>query len=206
MRVRETPELAGVAYRGVMLATAAMLVRNGILLAILAPRALITAVPALALMLVACLVLAFVQGHATDSAPVPTLALPLRSPFSLRSTLKFGLIFLALQAGGTLAQRASGQLGFYTVIVAGGLISSASAVASAGTLAAKGTVLLSAAGTASVLASLTSALVGLPLVARTSRDRRLPQRLAWGLGLVVILGMLGAVLGDPFIATLIGIP
>jgi uncharacterized membrane protein (DUF4010 family) len=197
-RVRETPELAGVAYRGVMIATAAMAVRNGVLLAILAPRALATAAPALILMLGACLSMAFVHGRPTDSGPDRSLALPLKSPFSLQSTFKFGLIFLALQVAGTLAQRALGQFGFYAISVAGGLISSASSVASAGSLAAKGTVLPAVAGTASVLASLTSALVGLPLVARTARDRRLPQQFGWSIGLVVALGMLGAVLGHIF--------
>ena len=52
-RVGETPELAEVAYRGVMIATAAMVVRNAALLALLAPRALITSAPALVLMLAA---------------------------------------------------------------------------------------------------------------------------------------------------------
>jgi hypothetical protein len=59
-------------------------------------------------------------------------------------------------------------------------------------------VLPAVAGTASVLASLTSALVGLPLVARTARDRGLPQQFGWSIGLVVALGMLGAVLGHIF--------
>lgn len=45
-RVGQTPELAEVAYRGVMIATAAMVVRNAALLALLAPRALITSAPA----------------------------------------------------------------------------------------------------------------------------------------------------------------
>jgi hypothetical protein len=49
-----------------------------------------------------------------------------------------------------------------------------------------------------VLASLTSALVGLPLVARTSRDRKLPQQLGWSIGLVVALGMIGAVVAHIF--------
>jgi hypothetical protein len=43
-----------------------------------------------------------------------SLTLPLESPFSLRSTLKFGLIFLALQVAGTLVQRALGQIGCET--------------------------------------------------------------------------------------------
>ena len=59
-------------------------------------------------------------------------------------------------------------------------------------------VLPGVAGTASVFASLTSALVGLPLVARTSRDRQLPQQLAWSIGLVIALGMIGAVLRHIF--------
>src|ERR1700674_1760854 len=46
----------------------------------------------------------------------------------LQATLKFGLIFLGLQVAGTRAQRALGRYGFYAVRMAGGLISSASAV------------------------------------------------------------------------------
>lgn len=69
-------------------------------------------------------------GHAQPGkkAPGPESIppqIPLRSPFSLASALKFGLIFLSLQIVGTLAQDTLGQAGFY-------------AVASAAMLAAQG--------------------------------------------------------------------
>ena len=45
-----------------------------------------------------------------------------------------------------------------------------------------------------ILASLTSALVNLPIVARLGGDRALTRRLAWVLGGVVLLGAVGAVM------------
>jgi uncharacterized membrane protein (DUF4010 family) len=119
----------------------------------------------------------------------------LRSPFSLSSALRFGLLFLALEVAGTLAQRWLGQFGFYAVSVAGGLISSASAVASAGSLAGQGTLPAGVAGTGAVLASLMSVLVNLPLVARVARERPLTRRMALALGLIVALGAAGALAG-----------
>ena len=76
----------------------------------------------------------------------------LRSPFSLQAELVFGLIFLALQVLGTLAARALGETGFYAVSLIGGLVSSASAVASAGSLAARGTLEPTVAAVGAVLA------------------------------------------------------
>jgi len=203
-RVGETPELAEVAYRGVMIATAAMVVRNAALLALLAPRALITSAPALILMLAASAVLSWSRGRRVASTSGATPSLMLQSPFSLQATLKFGLIFLDLQVAGMLAQRALGRYGFYAVSLAGGLISSASAVASAGSLAAHGAVPVEVAGTGAVLASLTSALVNLPLVLRTCRGQRLAERLAWGIGIVVALGVIGAVAGARGVPMLLG--
>ena len=58
----------------------------------------------------------------------------------------------------------------------GGLISSASAVASVTTLVLHGTITPQEAGIGAVLASLVSALVNLPLVARLGHDRQLWYR------------------------------
>ncbi len=194
-RVREEHGLADAAYRGVLLATAAMVVRNGALLAILAPRALLSAWPALALMLVTSLGLVALRLRAGTRTPPGGGGVQLRSPFSLSSALKFGLLFLALEVTGTLAQRGLGQFGFYAVSLAGGFISSASAVASAGSLAGQGTLTAEVAGTGAVLASLMSVLVNLPLVARVARERPLTRQMAWALGLVVALGVAGTVAG-----------
>jgi uncharacterized membrane protein (DUF4010 family) len=201
-RVQGLPVLVGAAYRGILLANAAMVLRNGALLAILAPEALAAAAPALVLMFVASLGLAFVRGSgAHPESPEPS-ALPLQSPFSLRSALKFGLIFLALQVMGTLAEQGLGQFGFYAISLVGGFISSASAVASAGTLAAQHTLTAEVAGKGAVIASLTSTLVDLPVVARIARERNLTRRIAWALGCVLTLGLLGSLLADSLMSWL----
>jgi uncharacterized membrane protein (DUF4010 family) len=199
-RVREVHGLIGAAYRGILLATAAMIVRNAVLLAIMAPKALVSAAPALTLMLLASLVLAFVRSKDANGEQIEVSSLPLRSPFSLRSALKFGLIFLALQVAGTLAQRALGEYGFYAVSLVGGFISSASAVASAGTLAEAGTIADDVAGIGAVIASLTSTLVNLPLVARIAKERPLTWRIAWSLGIVLLVGLIGAIAGGMIVA------
>jgi len=181
------------AYGGVLLATCAMAVRNAVLLGIVATAALLAALLPIALILAVSLVLAVrdLGSKPTPGAAAPQI--PLRSPFSLQSALKFGLIFLVLQIVGTLAQTALGKAGFYAVSIVGGFVSSASAVASAAMLAAQGHVTPAVAGIGSVLASLASAGVNLVLVARVARDRRLNLRLGRALGAVVACGIAGAI-------------
>ena len=75
------------------------------------------------------------RGATADNQSVESyqaLLLPtLESPFSPTAAFKFGVIFLALRSAGTLAQLGPGEAGFYAVRTVGGLVSSASAVASA---------------------------------------------------------------------------
>ena len=196
-RAREAGEaFTATAYRGVLLATAAMLLRNGVLLGLLAVAVLTRAALPLALMLAASAALAWVRLRRTAAGDEEAPALKLESPFSLPSALKFGLIFLLLHIAGVLAQRYLGIFGFYAVSVAGGLFSSASAVASAATLAAHGQLPVVEAANGAVLASLTSALVNLPLIARTARQPRLTHALVRALGLVAALGLAGAFAQD----------
>ncbi len=188
-----------VAYRGVMLTNTAMILRNTLLLALLAPRILITAALPLALMLLVTVALAFLASP-TDRSDKEAAPLDLKSPFALGSALRFGLIFLALQVGGTLAQRLLGDTGFYLVSLVGGLVSSASTVASAAALAAQGTLAPASAGTGVIIAALASVLINLPLIARLAGDRALTQRLAFSLGLMVVVGIAGALGAAPFAA------
>ena len=128
------------------------------------------------------------RGESSEDVPAaPEMA----SPFSLGLALKYGLIFLALQAAATLAQRSLGEAGFYAVSVVGGFVSSASAVASAANLASTGELSPSAAAIGTLLASVTSALVHLPIVARVAGDRALTRRVAVALGTLVVLGAVG---------------
>jgi uncharacterized membrane protein (DUF4010 family) len=71
------------------------------------------------------------------------------------------------------------------------VVSSARAVASAANLAESGTLPPAVAGLGAVLASLTSASINLPVVARIARDGALTRRLTWTILGVVLLGLLG---------------
>ena len=113
--------LTDVTFRGVILATAAMLIRNAIILGLLAPLVLLSTAVPLALMLAgAAIVVLWHRRHlqnvfsnaAPDSnteanQPAPTLP-TLESPFSLTAAFKFGFIFLALR--GSPARWQSGAL------------------------------------------------------------------------------------------------
>lgn len=197
-------QLSEATFRGIVLATLAMLVRNAAILGLLAPRALFSSAVPIALMLAGAGAAVYVHGRrggatrretqAPNAPPVNQPFSALQSPFSLTAALKFGIIFLALRIAGTLAQRMLGTAGFYAVSAAGGVVSSASAVAAAANLAASDTLPAHIAGIGALVASLVSALVNLPVVARLAGDRMLAQRLAWVLGGIVVLGMFGALI------------
>jgi uncharacterized membrane protein (DUF4010 family) len=194
-RVGEVRELAAAVYRGTLLATIAMILRNAVLLALLAPKTLVPAAPALLLMLITGGILILSARRGTSSDSKSQAKLPLESPLSLASTFKFGLLFLGLNVAGTVAQRLFGQFGFYAVSLAGGLVSSASSVASAAALARAGTLSDPVAGTGAVIASLASTLVDLPVVARVAHERPLTRKTALALGLMAAVGAVAALLG-----------
>jgi uncharacterized membrane protein (DUF4010 family) len=193
-RVEDTGHrFAGLAFRSVALATGAMLLRNTVLLVIISPSTALAAAGPLVLMTATAFLVALLRrGKDTaDQSAGEAVAARLRSPFSLQAALVFGLIFLALQVLGTLAARALGQPGFYAVSAIGGLVSSASAVASAGSLAARGRLDPTVAAVGAVLACITSAVIHLPIVARAADDRRLTRQVAAVLTAVTLAGALG---------------
>jgi uncharacterized membrane protein (DUF4010 family) len=207
-RVRvATAQFRWIAYRSVMLATAAMLLRNAVLLVLLAPETMISAGLPLVLMLAGAVIAAARTPRQGKESPVPNAEpsmgggsnvdapLTLALPFSLTTAIKYGALFLALQVAGTLAQRSLGQLGFYGVSFLGGLVSSASAVAAAANLAAAGTGTPVVAATGAVIASAASVLMNWLIASRVARDRELTTRLFIALIAVVALGALGVIAG-----------
>ncbi|MEO7987249.1 MAG: DUF4010 domain-containing protein [Gemmatimonadales bacterium] len=184
--------LLDVTFRGVVLATAAMLVRNAIILGLIAPSALASATPTLVLMLGGAATATLIRRERTESrgADIPKMS----SPFSLTAALKFGVMFLVLEIAGVLAQRKLGHGGFYLVSFFGGFVSSASAVASAANLAAAGTLPPAVAGTGAIIASLASAAVNLPLVVRIGRTPALTRRVAIVIVLIILLGVAGVLI------------
>ena len=198
-RVREAGEgFVKLAYRGVVLATGAMLLRNSLILAILAVQAFTySLVPMLIMLATTAILLRFGAGVATDTTSEPSPDLKLEQPFSLKAALKFGVVFLVLSVAGVLAQRSLGVFGFYAVSIAGGLLSSASAVAATGTAAAHHQVSFRVAANGAVLASLTSMLINIPLVARGGGQPRLTRILARALLIVVAFGVFGVFVHKP---------
>ncbi|GGI15924.1 MAG: MgtC/SapB family protein [Oxalicibacterium faecigallinarum] len=193
------------AYRGILLATSAMLIRNGGLLVILAPAVAVTATMPFVVMLIVTAAWFFADRNATRQvASDPTGQVDLPLPFSLTAALKFGLIFLVLNVAGLLAQQAFGEAGFYVVSVIGGVVSSASAVAAAATLVGSGSIPVHVASTGAVLASLASVAINLPLVMR-SHNRRLMLRLGIAMLSIAILGIIGALAAKPMMAFLMEI-
>lgn len=171
----------------ILLTNVAMFLRNLIILAIFAQQAVPTAFPPLALMVLVAVLFAWWWKEQDES---PVHALHLTSPVSLPRVLKFGALFLLLAASGSLAQRTFGSLGFLAVSACGGLISSASATATAATLVGTGRITPEMAGIATVLASMASALVNMPLVYQQTRQGPLTRRLAVISIMIVALGLL----------------
>lgn len=194
-RVRDGTGIDDAVFRGMLVATAAMLVRNAVILGILAPTSLVFATPAFALMLLTSFSIVAIRRKSSDTQPAEEQELGLRSPFSLTSAVKFGVIFVALQIAGSVAQRWFGQYGFFAVSAAGGFVSSASAVASGASLATQGVISAQIGGVAAVIASLTSALINLPIIARIAKRPMLTRKIAWSMGAIILLGMTGAALG-----------
>src|ERR1700761_5316095 len=141
------------------------------------------------------ILLRFGSAIGTTSEAPPDLKL--EQPFSLKAALKFGIIFLLLSVAGVLAQRTMGVFGFYAVSIAGGLLSSASAVAAAGTAGAHHQVSVLVAANGAGLAALTSVLVNIPIVARAGEQPGLTKAVARALLIVSAVGLLGLLVHKP---------
>jgi uncharacterized membrane protein (DUF4010 family) len=172
----------------VLFATLAMFIRNIFLLALFAPRALYIAIgPLLAMAVVSMMV---PTGKRSDD---PGQELTLSSPISLRRVIYYGLLFLAIQVGGTLAERLFGTGGLITASCLSGMASSASATAAAANLSASLKITPALAGTATVIASMASLVTNLPLIfKRVTRlvlfKVTLSTALQVALGIAVLIG------------------
>lgn len=183
------------AGRGVVFASAAMLLRNAVIAGMLS----LPVLGAMALPIGGMLAASVLALWQMDTRWLPPVApegddrdaLRFGSPFSLAAVLRFGGVFLALEVAGTLAQRTLGDIGFYVVSIAGGLVSSSSAVAAAGTLAAENALSIETAGAGALLATITSAAVNLPLVARFGRFPQLTRAVGLTVAALVVAGVLG---------------
>jgi uncharacterized membrane protein (DUF4010 family) len=184
-RLRATG-LVGRATTLCLLTTIAMFARNLILATIFSPRSLsATLVPLLAMTLVAGF---WVWRDRRIEESVPG-TLTLTSPISLGKVLWFGIVFISIEIGGTLLTRYFGSGGMLATGIFGGLVSSASTTAAAATMAMHGKITAALAGSTTVLTSLASAGVNLPIVWRTTRDKAVTRALTIKMATVIGTGI-----------------
>jgi uncharacterized membrane protein (DUF4010 family) len=176
---------SGVAVAALLLTIVAMFARNLFILAIFSPGAIATAAGPLIVMALAALVLV---RRSRARAGDATSEIVLQSPVSIAHVLNFAGLFLLIQVVSTLGERHLGKFGFLGISVLGGLVSSASTTAAAANMVAHGQLQPALAGTGVVLASLASALINLPIIARQAKNAALTRRLAL---LTVALAALG---------------
>jgi uncharacterized membrane protein (DUF4010 family) len=189
-RTREAgPEIRSTAEKGVVLATASVAIRNGLIVGIFAFKALPLCAAPLLLMLVSSALLWWRAAKRPELGAPPSLKL--ESPFSLTAALKFGLVFLALNVAGGLAEHHLGAASFYVVSALGGLISSASSITSAATLIGSGHIPAKTGANGIILSTIVSVLANIPLIRAMTSDKSL--RSAAVFDLLVVAG--SAILG-----------
>ena len=128
--VRQRPEAASYGLAAILLADAAMALRNlGIAIvfsfSISKPPLYGVALP-LGVVIVGSFAIAALAADWREHVEID-----LENPFSLRNALGFGAIFLAVIVIGSLAQSQFGNIGFFVTAILSGLVSSAGVTASA---------------------------------------------------------------------------
>jgi uncharacterized membrane protein (DUF4010 family) len=185
VRLRQT----GMASRATtlcLLTTIAMFARNLVLATIFSPSSLsATLVPMVAMTLVAGF---WVWRDRRIEEKVPG-TLTLTSPVSLGKVIWFGAIFVSIQIAGTLLTKYFGNGGMLVTSAVGGLVSSASTTAAATTMAMHGKITAALAGSATIVTSLASAAVNLPIVWRTTKDKAVIKTLAFEMATVLATGI-----------------
>jgi uncharacterized membrane protein (DUF4010 family) len=167
--VRDQGDLTPVAVAGVLLANAAMALRNlGVVLVftVAADRPpLVGAVLPLGALAVGAVAVAL--WTADWSEP---LSVELSSPFSIRNAVTFGGAFLIVLAATELARTAFGTVGLYASAAVSGLVTSAGATTSVVLLYRSGTVTANTAVTAVLLATGASVVVKAGLASAGPRN------------------------------------
>lgn len=169
-----------------LLTVIAMFLRNLIILALFASAAVTSAAGPLILMTATAVVYIWIQ-HKHGQTQVGSLQLS--SPLSLPKVFRFAVIFLVIEAIGSVGQRYFGHAGFLVVSIIGGLVSSASTTGAAATLAMHKSIDMQTAGLAVVLTSMTSALSNLPLLHQQLRRWVITRRVALTSCFIVAVGL-----------------
>jgi len=192
--VRRDPAAADYGLAAVLLANAAMALRN-LAIAVgftLSAAPLVGAVAPLGTVVVGSVLVAWWSADWSGRVD-----LDLESPFTLRYALGFGGLFLLVVLAGGLAQAALGAAGLVLTAAAAGLVSSAGATTSAVLLYRAGSVSPETAVLAVLVATLSSMAVKVGL-AVAAADRSFGLRVAgWSAAVAALAGVVAVALVAP---------
>lgn len=184
-------------YRGIMLATTSMLLRNVLIVALFASNAVVSCLIPFGLMsLVSVLLWWRASPKVSPAVPQETQPLALQSPFRLSAALKFAMMFVGLNVIGALLQRHFGSASFYFVSLLGGFLSSASSIAAAASLMNTGEIPLATGVNGIIISTLTSVLINMPLIRALTNDVAFKRRVYASLVIVTIAGLVGVALNE----------
>jgi uncharacterized membrane protein (DUF4010 family) len=182
--VRQTPDAASYAVAAILLADAAMAVRNlAIAVAFTFPDVLVDAVLPLGTVIAGSFVIAAYTADWSES-----VTMDIEDPFSLKNALGFGAIFALVIVAGAVGQQQFGSAGFYVATFLSGLISSAGGTTSAVVLYRGGSVDQTTAVIGILLATASSIIVK-ALLTVIGPNREFAYRVAlWSTVLLVTAG------------------
>lgn len=184
--VSQRPTAANYAVAAVLLADAAMALRNLTIVLFFTLTSdsptLVDAIVPLGAIIVGSIAVAYVTAD-WDA----TVEMDLESPFSLQNALAFGLVFLVILVGSAFAQAEFGATGLFVSAVISGLVSSAGATTSAVLLYIGGGIQGTTAVIAVLLATASSVAVkaGLAAAGPTPFARKIA---GWSAALLVAAG------------------
>ncbi|MCU4740356.1 MgtC/SapB family protein [Halobacteria archaeon AArc-m2/3/4] len=189
-QVRQRPEAASYAVAAILLADAAMAVRNLAIAVAFTVGSDVSPLIEAFVPLGTVIVLAFVITGLTANWREST-TMDLESPFSMKNALGFGAVFLVVLVFGSLAELWFGTLGFYITALASGLVSSAGATTSAVVLY-RGEQLTSAEATIAILLATVSSIVVKAVLAAASTNTQFKRRVAIYSGVLLLGGALAS--------------
>jgi uncharacterized membrane protein (DUF4010 family) len=187
-RIKSEPALTMIAVSAVILSDVAMCVRNLFLCLFLAPSLLPKLIIPYGVMI--AIGGLFAYRYIIKEQPV---TVKIRSPFSIRNALTFGTIFLVMVLLSAAAVIEFGSAGFLVSSFLSGMVSSASATASAIALLQSGTLDVRTAALGIIIASMSSIIVKFPL-AYVSNNKTFIFNVILGAGMMMIAGIITAIL------------
>ena len=188
-RAKGRTDLLDLAVGSILLANAAMAVRNAAVVAVFVPEAALVVGAPLGAIAAAGILLALWRSDWRA-----TIEAELTSPFSLRNALTFGVLFLVVLLISAGAERAFGASGFVATAFLAGLVSSGSATATAVSLLGTGQITVDTAVAGVVAGTAASILVKTAFAASITRELVRPV-LIWNLVLIAV----GVAVGVPLL-------